>query len=51
MKHVDLYPLTRVADGVGPDGVTLFVGDQIAASDDRVLRENAIVNVLKSRRQ
>jgi len=38
--------MTRVAEGIGEHQVTLFVGDQIAASDDRMLREHGIMNVL-----
>lgn len=46
MENATLDPLTRLADGIGVDRVSLFVGDQVAASDDNLLRRHDIVNVL-----
>jgi len=46
MDNVALAPLTHLADGVGVDNVSLFIGDQIAASDDNLLRQHKIINVL-----
>jgi len=46
MENAVLEPLTHLADGIGVDRVSLFVGDQIAASDDKLLRQHEIVNVL-----
>ncbi len=46
MDNVALEPLTHVADGIGVDKVSLFVGDQIGASNDNLLRRHKIMNVL-----
>lgn len=46
MDNAPLEPLTHLADDIGIDKVSLFVGDQIAASDDNLLRQNNIINVL-----
>ncbi len=46
MDNAALEPLTHLADGIGVDKVSLFVGDQIAASDDNLLRRHKIMNVL-----
>jgi hypothetical protein len=46
MENAALEPLTHLADGIGVDQVSLYVGDQIAASDDKLLRQHEIVNVL-----
>ncbi len=46
MGNAPLEPLTHLADGIGIDKVSLFIGDQIAASDDNLLRQHKIINVL-----
>jgi hypothetical protein len=46
MENAALEPLTHLADGIGIDKVSLFVGDQIGASDDNLLRQHNIINVL-----
>ena len=46
MDNAPLEPLTHLADGIGVDKVSLFIGDQIAASDDNLLRQHKIINVL-----
>jgi hypothetical protein len=46
MDNAPLEPLTHIADGIGADKVSLFVGDQIGASDDVLLRRQNIMNVL-----
>lgn len=46
MDNALLEPITHLADGIGVDKVSLFVGDQIAASDDNLLRQHNIMNVL-----
>ena len=46
MDNAALEPLTHVADGIGVDKVSLFVGDQIGASNDNLLRRHKIMNVL-----
>jgi hypothetical protein len=46
MENAALEPLTHLADGIGIDKVSLFVGDQIGASDDNLLRRHKIMNVL-----
>lgn len=46
MENASLDPLTHLADGIGVDQVSLFIGDQIAASDDILLGQHEIVNVL-----
>jgi len=46
MENTALAPLTHIADGIGVDKVALYVGDQIGASDDSLLRRHQIVNVL-----
>ena len=46
MENATLEPLTHLANGIGANNVSLFVGDQIAASDDKLLRQHNIVNVL-----
>ena len=46
MDNATLEPLTHLADGIGIDKVSLFVGDQIGASDDNLLRQHKIMNVL-----
>jgi myo-inositol-1(or 4)-monophosphatase len=46
MDNAPLEPLTHLADGIGVDKVSLFIGDQIAASDDKLLRQHRIINVL-----
>lgn len=46
MDNAPLEPLTHIADGIGVDEVSLFIGDQIAASDDNLLRQHKIINVL-----
>jgi len=46
MDNASLEPLTHLADGIGADNVSLFVGDQISASDDNLLRRHKIINVL-----
>jgi len=33
MENAPLEPLTHLADGIGINNVSLFIGDQIAASD------------------
>ncbi len=46
MNNASLDPLTHLADGIGVDKVSLYVGDQIGASDDNLLRYHNIINVL-----
>ncbi len=46
MDNAALEPITHLADGIGADKVSLFVGDQIGASDDNLLRQHKIMNVL-----
>ena len=46
MDNAALEPLTHLADGIGVDNVSLFIGDQVAASDDKLLRQHKIINVL-----
>lgn len=46
MENAALEPLTHLADGIGADNVSLYVGDQIGASDDNLLRQYKIINVL-----
>lgn len=46
MDNAPLEPLTHLADGIGVDKVSLFIGDQIAASNDNLLRQHKIINVL-----
>lgn len=46
MANAPLEPLTHFADGIGVDNVSLYVGDQIGASDDALLRQHNIMNVL-----
>jgi len=46
MASTPLEPITHIADGIGIDKVSLFVGDQIGASNDALLRQHSIVNVL-----
>jgi len=46
MDNALLEPITHLADGIGVDKVSLFVGDQIGASDDKLLRHYNIINVL-----
>ena len=46
MDNAALEPITHLADGIGTDKVSLFVGDQIGASDDNLLRQHKIMNVL-----
>ena len=46
MDNAILEPITHLADGIGADKVSLFVGDQIGASDDKLLRRHKIINVL-----
>ncbi len=46
MENAPLEPLTHLADGIGINNVSLFIGDQIAASDDNLLRQHKIINVL-----
>ncbi len=46
MDNAALEPLTHLADGIGVDNVSLFIGDQIGASDDKLLRQHKIINVL-----
>jgi len=46
MDNAPLEPLTHLADGIGVDEVSLFIGDQIAASNDNLLRQHKIINVL-----
>jgi hypothetical protein len=46
MDNAALEPLTHLADGIGVDNVSLFIGDQVAASDDNLLRQHKIINVL-----
>ena len=46
MDNAALEPLTHLADGIGVDNVSLFIGDQIGASDDNLLRQHKIINVL-----
>ena len=46
MDNAALEPLTHLADGIGVDNVSLFIGDQIGTSDDNLLRQHKIINVL-----
>ena len=46
MENAALEPLTHLADDIGADNVSLYVGDQIGASDDNLLRRYKIINVL-----
>ena len=46
MDNAALEPLTHLADGIGVDNVSLFIGGQFGASDDKLLRQHKIINVL-----
>ncbi len=46
MNNAPLEPITHLADGIGVDKVSLYVGGQIGASDDNLLRYHNIMNVL-----
>jgi len=46
LENAALEPLTHLADDIGADNVSLYVGDQIGASDDNLLRQYKIINVL-----
>jgi len=46
LENAALEPLTHLADGIGADNVSLYVGDQIGASDDILLHQHKIINVL-----
>ena len=46
MDNAALEPLTHLADSIGDDNVSLYIGDQIGASDDKLLRQHKIINVL-----
>ena len=46
MENAALEPLTHLADGIGVDNVSLYVGDQIGAIDDNLLNQYKVMNVL-----